>query len=214
MLQMTECRPAGRNFLEAPPNRSACTFHCLPRSGAWRVAASLLPSALRTVSHLKTQILRRRAPRASVLASGRSTVHFPLSVITAGPLLPSPYCWPGHSERLPAGPLHPFPPCRPGLSSPLLPIRQATCHVVAQGERGRNVPAGKELFLLCSICFAAPSATAPIAAGDSACGPRRAAQVRQARRRVREPLARLACTHLQLAPQCMHALPTGSAYDS
>ena len=118
---MTECRPAGRNFLEAPPNRSACTFHCLPRSGAWRVAASLLPSALRTVSHLKNQILRRRAPRASVLA-GRSTVHFPLSVITAGPLLPSPYCWPGHSERLPAGPLHPFPPCRPGLSSPLLPL--------------------------------------------------------------------------------------------
>ena len=204
MLQMTECRPAGRNFLEAP---STVTASRVPA----RRGVALAFCAADRVAPQDSNSPPPGAPGQRV-----DPVHFPLSVITAGPLLPSPYCWPGHSERLPAGPLHPFPPCRPGLSSPLLPIRQATCHVVAhwQGERGRNVPAGKELFLLCSICFAAPSATAPIAAGDSACGPRRAAQVRQARRRVREPLARLACTHLQLAPQCMHALPTGSAYDS
>ena len=193
---------------------SGGTFHrdCLPRSGASRRRSCLLRCGPCRTLRLKFSAAPGKRARRSV----HSPLSFPLSVITAGPLLPSPYCWPGHSERLPAGPIHPFPPCRPGLSSPLLPIQQATCHVVAhwQGERGRTVPAGKELFLLCSICFAAPSATAPIAAGDSACGPRRAAQVRQARRRVREPLARLACTHLQLAPQCMHALPTGSAYDS
>lgn len=208
--------PARRTEFSGGSAEPLCMHLPLPPAFR-RVAASLLPSALRTIMACRTSRLKfSAAGRPGPACSPVDPVHFPLSVITAGPLLPSPYCWPGHSERLPAGPLHPFPPCRPGLSSPLLRIRQATCHIVAhwQGERGRNVPAGKELFLPCSICFAAPSATAPIAAGDSACGPRRAAQARQARRRVREPLARLACTHLQLAPQCMHALPTGSAYDS
>ena len=146
---------------------SGGTFHrdCLPRSGASRRRSCLLRCGPCRTSRLKFSAAGRPGPacRSSPLSPFRhnSRAAPPFSVLLAGPF------------RAPPG--RAAPPFSSLQARPLLPIRQATCHVVAhwQGERGRNVPAGKELFLLCSICFAAPSATAPIAAGDSACGPER-----------------------------------------
>ena len=96
MLQMTECRPAGRNFkfwrlrrtaLHAPSTASRVPA----RRG---VALAFCAADHHGMSHLKTQILRRRAPRASVLA-GRSSplspfrynsrAAPPFSVLLAGP---------------------------------------------------------------------------------------------------------------------------------
>ena len=138
---------------------SGGTFHrdCLPRSGASRRRSCLLRCGPCRTSRLKFSAAGRPGPacRSSPLSPFRhnSRAAPPFSVLLAGPF------------RAPPG--RAAPPfsslqARPLLSRALLPI-----------ERGRNVPASKELFLLCSIYFAAPSATAPIAAGDSVCGPER-----------------------------------------
>ena len=165
-----DCRPEGfsswrlrrRPALHAPSTASRATA-----PGALRRRSYLLRCGSCRTSRLKFSAAGRPGPacRSSPLSPFRhnSRAAPPFSVLLAGPF------------RAPPG--RAAPPFSSLQARPLLPIQQATCHVVAhwQGERGRNVPAGKELFLLCSICFAAPSATAPIAAGDSACGPRRAA---------------------------------------
>ena len=191
---------------------SGGTFHrdCLPRSGASRRRSCLLRCGPCRTSRLKFSAAGRpgqRARRSIMIHSPLSPFRHnsraapPFSVLLAGPF------------RAPPG--RAAPPfsslqARPLLSPASHPTGYLSRSSSLAGRKREECPSRQRALSPLFNLFCSAVRYCPTSGG----GLRMRAPASGAGSPGSEASTRAACTHLQLAPQCMHALPTGSAYDS